>query len=294
MKLIRGIFQKIFPRASVFYRFARDHLDYLKNTKTKCSYLFGGHEYRFYGPRLKAQFGGREQSGELQAMQGLLGRGVEVFIDIGANLGVFSLLACQSKGGPQTILALEPCAQNFELLVRNISLQKTEKEILCFHWAVSGGEGFETLYGGIEGASLLRGWGGMEETYGEVIQTLSLDRLIALTGCQDKKMLVKVDAEGGEPAILEGARQTIRRGLTSFVVELSLHENKSSPDVEGYLKVFEKMFAEGMQAKTFPTLQEIQRSDLHRWTERRVAGLIANAAPPSPERTLNILFEPTK
>lgn len=286
-KLIRQAVQKFLPGASAYYRQARDYYDYLRNAGTECSYSLGGRVYRFYGPRLKAQFAGREASGELLAMQTLLGQDVEVFIDIGANLGVFSLVACHSCAGPRLILSLEPCARNFELLVRNASLQKTDSEIICLHLAAAGQSGFQELRGGIEGASLLRGWGDVGATYSEMVQTVPLDRLVELFGCQGRRMLVKVDAEGGEPAILDGARKTIAGGHASFVVELSLYENRASPDFDGYLAVFDKMFSYGMRAKTFPGLQAISRSDVLAWAKK-----LPPQGAPVTERTLNIVFEP--
>jgi FkbM family methyltransferase len=288
-RLVRAIVQRFLPSVSVYYRQARDYYDYSRNAWVECSYSFGGHEYRFHGPRLKAQFAGRENSGELQAMQTLLGQDIEVFVDVGANLGVFSLLACQVVTGPRTIVSLEPCARNFELLVRNAGLQKTNREIICLHLAAAARSGFEELRGGIEGASLLEGWGDVGATYCEMVQTLPLDRLLELVGCADKKLLVKVDAEGGEPAILDGAAKTVAGGGASFVVELSLYENQASPDFDSYLAVFDKMFARGMRAKTFPDLKTVTRMDVLAWVGR--AGPQGSRAT---ERTLNILFEPKR
>lgn len=286
-RLVRDAVQKFLPGLSASYRQLRDYRDYTRNAGVECSYTFAGHEYRFRGPRLKAQFGGRAASGELQAMQTLFGQGIEVFIDIGANLGVFSLLAAQVEAGPRMIVSLEPCARNFELLVRNVSLQKTDREIICLHLAAAARAGFEELRGGIEGASLLEGWGDVGATYCEMVQTLPLDRLVELLGCANKQILVKVDAEGGEPGILEGAAKTIGGGRASFVVELSLHENQSSPDFDGYLAVFDKMFARGMRAKTFPDLRTITRSDVLTWV-----GQTPEQDTSGTERTLNVVFEP--
>jgi len=288
-RLVRAIVQGCLPGVSAYYRQARDYYDYTRNAQVQCTYSFGGHEYRFYGPRLQAQFAGREAGGELQAMQTLLGQDIEVFVDIGANLGVFSLLACQVVTGPRMIISLEPCARNFELLVRNASLQKTDREIICLHLAAAARSGFEELRGGIEGASLLEGWGDVGATYCEMVQTLPLDRLLERLGCTDKTLLVKVDAEGGEPGILDGAAKTIAGGRASFVVELSLHENQASPDFDGYLTVFDKMFDQGMQAKTFPDFKTVTRKDVLAW--------VGKGDPQDTlvtERTLNIVFEPRR
>jgi FkbM family methyltransferase len=288
-RLLRKAVQGFLPGVSAYYRQARDYYDYTRNARVECSYSFAGHEYRFHGPRLKAQFAGREVSGELLAMQTLLAQDIEVFVDVGANLGVFSLLACQVATGPRMIVSLEPCARNFELLVRNASLQKTDREIICLHLAAAARSGFEELRGGIEGASLLEGWGDVGATYCEMVQTLPLDRLLELLGCTNKKLLVKVDAEGGEPGILDGAAKTIAQGSASLVVELSLHENHASPDFDGYLAVFDKMFAQGMWARTFPGLKTITRKDVLSWVgkgDRQDTRLT--------ERTLNIVFEPRR
>jgi len=57
-----------------------------------------------------------------------------VIIDIGANIGVFSLFASQSKN--TTIYAYEPMPENYDLLKENIRLNKLEKNILPFNLAI--------------------------------------------------------------------------------------------------------------------------------------------------------------
>ncbi len=57
-----------------------------------------------------------------------------VVIDIGANIGVFSLFASQSKN--TKVFAFEPMPENYSLLKENISLNNLEKNILPFNLAV--------------------------------------------------------------------------------------------------------------------------------------------------------------
>ncbi|MFH1968259.1 MAG: FkbM family methyltransferase [bacterium] len=59
-----------------------------------------------------------------------------VIIDIGANIGVFSLFASQSKN--IKVYAYEPMPENYDLLKENIALNKLENNIFPFNSAIGG------------------------------------------------------------------------------------------------------------------------------------------------------------
>lgn len=69
-----------------------------------------------------------------------------IIIDIGANIGVYSLFASQSKN--TTIYAYEPMPENYNLLKENISLNKLKKNIFPFNLAIGAREEKRKLYMG--------------------------------------------------------------------------------------------------------------------------------------------------
>ena len=67
-----------------------------------------------------------------------------VVVDIGANIGVYSLFASQFKG--TRVYAYEPMPDNFRLLRANIAVNSLEGRIFPFQLAVSGRSEKRTLY----------------------------------------------------------------------------------------------------------------------------------------------------
>lgn len=67
-----------------------------------------------------------------------------VIIDIGANIGVYSIFAAQSKN--TIVYAYEPMSNNFNLLRENIKFNKLEKNIFPFDLAIGARKGKRRLY----------------------------------------------------------------------------------------------------------------------------------------------------
>jgi FkbM family methyltransferase len=145
----------------------------------------------------------------------------DVLIDIGANVGLFSCLAAQC-GVP--VLAIEPHADNVDLLERNIAFNGLSGvEVLSM--GVSNVRGEAKLYGAGQGASLVQGWGAIQGHYSRVVTVDTLDSVLA-DRFEGKRLLIKMDAEGSEHAILLGAHLTLaREPAPTWIVENGLTQN---------------------------------------------------------------------
>ena len=60
-----------------------------------------------------------------------------VFLDIGANIGYFSLLLAQRLSGQGHVYAFEPHPQFVDLLARNLFLNGLDKTVTVFPFALS-------------------------------------------------------------------------------------------------------------------------------------------------------------
>gem|GEM_PF-4118819 len=287
---IRRLVDQRLPALARLIRKRRDERLFKRDMQACATYEYNSHTYSV-NPSLLGQFGSRDANGELEAMNSLLKTGFDVFVDIGANHGLFSLLA-SSHSSCKTIIAVEPCFRNYQVLLRNIKKAAIRKEVIALHAAMGDLCEQRDLMGGLEGGSFVSGWGGVGSTYSERVQLLRIDQLKSLWK-ENSKVLVKIDAEGFEPQILRGAEELIKSQTASLVVELSLTENHSAPDGRAYSKVFDFIFENGMKAFTFPGCQPISTDLVSLW----VSGLAAQCQASHgrgniPKRTLNILFRP--
>jgi len=85
-------------------------------------------------------------SPELAYLEEVLSQG-KVFVDVGANFGVYTLVASRLVGATGKVIALEPTAQSFETLRQNIALNHFSN-VRAFQVALTQSSGKAWLYHG--------------------------------------------------------------------------------------------------------------------------------------------------
>lgn len=128
----------------------------------------------------------------------------DLFIDVGANMGYFTLLASQIVGDKGLVIAIEPSPSNLHWLTYNIAANKITN-VLVLSMALANESGIKHLtvapsYN--NGVSNLR----PDET-GEVrtpTWVQPFDELSELLAPTDRVTLVKIDTEGLEIEVLRG------------------------------------------------------------------------------------------
>jgi FkbM family methyltransferase len=147
----------------------------------------------------------------------------DAFIDVGSNIGFYSLVLSTYKPGLR-VVAFEPNPKNFQLLVTNVVLNQFTR-VNCEPVAVSdvSGTGALFLSPSDMSASLESDF---EATHGPVLKvpTTTLDGYLAqrpVTG----RMLIKVDVEGHEAAFFKGAQSTIATHKPDIITEVTLRRD---------------------------------------------------------------------
>ena len=144
-----------------------------------------------------------------------------VVIDIGANIGYYTLLAAKLVGKEGKVLAFEPEPSNFNLLTRNVKLNKFEDRCILINKAVSNFVGTAKLYLSDENPgdhTLLK-----DNKKGKWIkvQTTTIDHFLnyELNDKIKEIDVIKMDIQGNEMAALEGMVETISKSknLKMFV-----------------------------------------------------------------------------
>ena len=162
-------------------------------------------------------------------------------------------------------MAVEPQPRNVQLLLRNLRINRFDVEVLPL--ALADKVGVLPLYGGGQGASLSRGWGGMKATYSSLVPVSTLDSILA-GRFADQPLLVKLDVEGHEKQVMEGAAQTLARPNVSWLVEHGLTENFADVN-PNFRALFEIFWDNGYTACTLEPEREVTSVDVDRWLAQK-------------------------
>jgi FkbM family methyltransferase len=128
------------------------------------------------------------------------------FVDVGANIGYFSLLWAASH--PQsTVHAFEASPKNLPLLRRNVHTNNLDDQIKIYDCALGRDTGPAAFDLGPEGVS---GWGGLSiDAAGANIVQVPVKRLDEVLG-EAYIDLLKIDVEGADTWVLMGASELLR------------------------------------------------------------------------------------
>jgi FkbM family methyltransferase len=136
-----------------------------------------------------------------QLLRSILNPG-DVFVDLGANIGYFTLLAASIVGRGGKVYSFEPEPRNFSLLSRNVSLNNySHCPYDTGHHTMNQSNGITDYESYVDyDKSAIRK---------VPIDTISLDEFLDKEK-QQQVALVKVDVEGAEGFALKGMRNTIQ------------------------------------------------------------------------------------
>ena len=149
---------------------------------------------------------------ELQFLEAYLKPG-DVFVDVGANIGLYSLVASRIVGNKGWVFAFEPCAKTSQRLAENLELNGL-KNVRCYQAALSDRSCRMPLHASLDGYDA---WNSLvNPTQGrafavEMVDTIVWDEFAPRHGLTGAVRLMKIDAEGWESHILAGGEVTFRR-----------------------------------------------------------------------------------
>lgn len=222
-------------RMAKAYRLWRDQRKFANRVYELC-----GLGFKFYA-HSQMQAGNFEDD-EIRIAKPLM-KCSDVFVDIGANIGYYTCLACHEDC--QTILAVEPLQENLKYLYANISANKWENRVEVWPVGVSNQSSIATIYSEGTGASLIKGWAGSSELMQQTIAVNTIDNLMAYR-FHSKRMFVKIDIEGVEYDALQGGKSLLARDIKPrWLVEITLREHRKSFLNEHFADTFNLFFEEG-------------------------------------------------
>lgn len=143
---------------------------------------------------------------ELSYLKMILSAG-NTFIDVGANIGIYTLAASKIVGETGRVLAFEPSAQSSPLLAKNIALNGL-KNVHTFPVALAQKNGRAWLHRGPNPTLNSFGKDPSWKEDGEEVVTETLDQVLRKAHI-DRVDVIKMDVQGAEELVLRGARNTV-------------------------------------------------------------------------------------
>lgn len=138
-------------------------------------------------------------------------RAGDCFLDVGANVGLYTLIAARIVGRAGSVHAFEPCMTTFGRLCENVRLNRLEN-VSCHRVALSHENASAELTlakGGFDAWNSL-GRPYMGESAGrETVTTVTLDTFAREHGIEGRVTAMKIDVEGWENQVLAGAEELL-------------------------------------------------------------------------------------
>lgn len=142
-------------------------------------------------------------------------------IDVGANIGYFTLLMANRVGPQGKVIAFEPLIENFSILRENIKLNG-HLNVVVENLALMSRTGRIELRSATPGAITWVASVRVDQNSAvesESVEAISLDEYVEKKGIA-KVDFLKIDVEGAEESVLDGATSVLNRDKPVLLIEL--------------------------------------------------------------------------
>jgi len=172
-------------------------------------------------------------------------RDEDFFVDVGANVGSYTILACSAVGAKG--VAFEPVPSTYERLVDNMRLNHLDEKVKCINKGIGAQKGSIAFTSDNDTTNHALASG--EQCNNTVnVEVITLDTALN----DESPLLIKVDVEGYETPVLEGASKTLKKKtLNAVIMELNGSGSRYGYDESRILKL---MFDYGFQTYSYNPL----------------------------------------
>jgi FkbM family methyltransferase len=148
--------------------------------------------------------------------------------DVGANVGIYTLLACLKAGPSGEVYAFEPLERNLRHLRRHVALNDL-RNCHIVGAAVSNTEGTQRF----SAASWEHSMGRISSDGELLVRSVTLDSCIYGESSFPRPTVIKIDVEGAESMVLDGAIRLFSEHHPKVFIEV--HGSQQHADCRAYL-----------------------------------------------------------
>jgi FkbM family methyltransferase len=155
---------------------------------------------------------------ELSTLDRFLAPG-QVFIDVGANYGIYTAVASRMVGDAGQVIAFEPAKDAYRILDRNLAINGL-RNVRTLRLALSNRSDRALLRLHPDSSRNVLTWESDVTGPFEEVSTATLDSVLTQYGV-DQVHFIKLDVEGAEELVLEGARLLFGRAKPVVLFEVN-------------------------------------------------------------------------
>ena len=149
----------------------------------------------------------------------------DTFVDVGANIGLFTVIGARIVGTSGRVYAFEPSKMAYDQLVSSVRLNRLTN-VTCVNCALSNKAETRTMIACYDGYGAWNSLGRPScnaPTYEETVSCITFDEFaMSVEGIGLPKLaLMKIDVEGWESRVLDGAKRMLTAQLPVLMVEFT-------------------------------------------------------------------------
>ncbi len=140
----------------------------------------------------------------------------DTFFDVGSNVGSYTLLASGVRGAKS--IAIEPVKSTFDILTKNIELNKLQDKVSLINSGAGSGHGTLVFSSNEDTTNHVIAFNETNRDHTTEVPVITVDSLLTKT----QPILIKIDVEGYETEVLKGMSQILASpSLKSIIIELN-------------------------------------------------------------------------
>ena len=248
-------FPELVTDYTTFVRVLRERLHPVGVKDIKQTELDGGIKFVVnVGDRLGCDiyYGFYQEYFDCQLLWKTLDKG-EIFLDIGANFGYYAINAANLWGKNSKIYAFEPNPEAYQLLTQNLELNNFTDIVKAEQICLGDKDGETDFYIFSESS-----FSGMSSTGRSTLEKKVRIPMFSLDSFLDKKGIssidgMKIDVEGFEYAVLEGAKETLKRSPNPIIMMEVSAKNLNQERRDRLITTLREMFTLGFRAAMIDT-----------------------------------------